>query len=82
MAVKRRPSRLWLFFWGRKRRGFPGLLAAIVLLVVAGAVLSRIPGLYDAGYWAGLVLLALLAAITAGAIAAALWGVLRQRGSR
>jgi hypothetical protein len=80
--VSRRPSRLWLFFWGRKRRGFPGLLAAVVVVVVAGAVVSRLPRAYDAGFWAGLALLLVLAAITVAALAAALFGVLRPRGPR
>lgn len=80
--MKRRPSRLWLFFWGRKRTGFPGLLAAVILLVLIGAAVSRLPRAYDAGFWVGLVLVALLAALTAGAIVAAVWGVLRQRGPR
>jgi peptidoglycan/LPS O-acetylase OafA/YrhL len=82
VALRRRPSRLWLFFWGRKRRGFPGLLVALLILAVVGAVLSRTPGAYDIGYWAGLILVVVLAAITLGAIVAALWGVLRQRGPR
>jgi hypothetical protein len=36
---RRRPGRLWLFFYGRKRRGFPGMLVGLVLAaVVLGAV--------------------------------------------
>jgi hypothetical protein len=36
---RRRPGRLWLFFYGRKRRGFPGLLVALLVsVVVLGAV--------------------------------------------
>ena len=79
---RRRPSRLWLFFWGRKRRGFPGLLAAIVVVALVGAAALKLPRGYDLGYWLGLGLVILLAAITAGAIVAALAGVLRPRGRR
>ena len=36
---RRRPGRLWLFFYGRKRRGFPGLLVALLgAAVVLGAL--------------------------------------------
>lgn len=47
---KKRPSALWLLFYGRRRRGFPSLLAWVTLGVlvaalsfglVAGADLSR-----------------------------------------
>ena len=82
MGLKRRPSRLWLFFWGRKRRGFPGLLVGVLLIAVAGAILSRLPIVDRAGYWAGLALLAALALVTIGAIAAGILGVLRPPGRR
>ena len=39
---RKRPGRLWLFFYGRKRRGFPGLLVG---LVAAAIVLGAIYGL-------------------------------------
>ncbi len=48
--ARKRPGRLWLLFYGRRRRGFPGLLvfllAAVVVLALAfglphGADLSR-----------------------------------------
>jgi hypothetical protein len=39
---RRRPGRLWLFFYGRKRRGFPGLLVG---LLVAALVLGAVFGL-------------------------------------
>jgi len=42
--LKKRPSRLWLFFWGRKRRGFPGLLVAIAATVVLLGLLYGLPG--------------------------------------
>jgi hypothetical protein len=76
--VRRRPSRLWLWFWGRKRRGYPGLLTAVVLLAVAGALTARSRIGYDLGYWLGLGLLAVLLLITLGALAAALIGALRR----
>ena len=72
--MKRRPSRLWLWFWGRKRRGYPGLLTAIVVLAVIGAVTARSRLGYDFGYWLGIALVVLLTLITLGALAAALLG--------
>jgi hypothetical protein len=39
---RRRPGRLWLFFYGRKRRGFPGLLVG---LLAAALVLGAVFGL-------------------------------------
>lgn len=49
---KKRPGRLWLFFWGRKRRGFPGLLVAIVVtLLVLGALYGRLPDGAELSRW-------------------------------
>lgn len=39
---KRRPGRLWLFFYGRRRRGFPALL---VVLILAALILGALFGL-------------------------------------
>lgn len=80
--MKRRPSRLWLWFWGRKRRGYPGLLTAVVLLAVAGAVTARTGLGYEVGAWLGIALVAVLALITLAALAAAIVGALRPPGRR
>jgi ABC-type lipoprotein release transport system permease subunit len=40
---RRRPGRLWLFFYGRKRRGFPGLLVGLVVAVVVLGALYGLP---------------------------------------
>jgi peptidoglycan/LPS O-acetylase OafA/YrhL len=41
---RRRPGRLWLFFYGRKRRGFPGLLVGLVVTMLVLGALFRLPG--------------------------------------
>lgn len=41
---RKRPSRLWLFFWGRKRRGFPGLLAGLFAAALLLGLLFGLPG--------------------------------------
>lgn len=58
MSRRRRPGRLWLFFYGRKRRGFPGLLVGLLLaMLVLGA-------LYGLPHGADLSSFALLLAVT------------------
>jgi hypothetical protein len=38
-----RPGRLWLFFYGRRRRGFPGLLVGLLVSAVALGALYGLP---------------------------------------
>jgi len=58
---RRRPGRLWLFFWGKKRRGFPGLLVALLVAAVGLALLFRLPGGPQLSRYAGLLTIAVLA---------------------
>ena len=44
---KKRPGLLWLLFYGRRRRGFPWLLAAVFLLILVLALTFAIPGGVD-----------------------------------
>jgi Na+/melibiose symporter-like transporter len=41
---KKRPSWLWLLFYGRRRRGFPWLLVGVLAAVFLFALLFAIPG--------------------------------------
>lgn len=41
---KKRPSWLWLLFYGRRRRGFPWLLVGVLGAVVVFGLLFAIPG--------------------------------------
>jgi hypothetical protein len=68
---KKRPGPLWFFFYGRKRKGFPWLLAILMIAIVALALSFAIPG--GADMWRTvapiafgfLILCALIAAIVA-----------------
>ena len=68
--MKRRPSRLWLFFYGRQRRGVPYLLIGVALAVVVFALLFALPGGADysrelAGFFFGLLVIGVALAVIA-----------------
>lgn len=82
LKEKRRPSRLWLFFWGRQRRGFPGLLVAVLLLaLVLGLTFASRTGA-ALSYLLGLGLLALIALLAVLALVVAVVALLRRPGGR
>ena len=68
---KKRPGPLWLFFYGRRRKGFPWLLVMVMVAIVVLALSFAIPG--GADMWRAfapvafglLILCALVAAIVA-----------------
>lgn len=70
--MKRRPGRLWMLFYGRPRRGFPGLLVAVLATVFVLALVFAVPGGADASrIVAGVVFgLLVLAALVFAAVAA------------
>jgi len=83
---KKRPGRLWLFFWGKKRRGFPGLLVGtVVVLVVLGLAFGLAPHGFDVlGYLFLLPVLGLVGVCVAAivlTILAAL-GILKPKDRR
>jgi hypothetical protein len=69
---KRRPGPLWLFFYGRKRKGFPWLLVVVMIAIFALALSFAIPG--GADMWRAVVPFAfgllLLCALVAAVVAA------------
>jgi hypothetical protein len=73
---KKRPGVLWMLFYGRRRRGFPWLLAGILLVVVALGVLFALPGGADFSRGIAAVVFGLL---LLGAIVLAVVAVLRPR---
>ena len=74
--MKKRPSALWLFFYGRPRRGFPWLLAGIVVAVVLLAAVFAIPGGADVSRTIAAAFFGLL---LVGALVFAVVAVLRPR---
>lgn len=80
--MSRRPSRLWLFFYGRRRRGFPGLLVTVLAVaLLAGLTFASRMGA-SVSYWIGLAFAGGFAVLILVALAAALLGVLRPPGRR
>ena len=70
---KKRPGRLWLFFYGRQRRGVPWLLIGVCVAVLVLALTFAVPG--GADMWrsiAPLIIGLLLVVAILGAIAAVL----------
>ena len=69
---KKPPSRLWLLFYGRQRRGVPYLLLGIVVAIFVFALLFAIPGGADysravIGFFLALLVVAIAAAFVVAA---------------
>jgi hypothetical protein len=68
---KKRPGHLWLFFYGRQRRGVPWLLMGVFVAVLVLALTFALPGAADMWRWiaprfiVALLVAAMLAAIVA-----------------
>jgi hypothetical protein len=73
---KRRPGALWLLFYGRRRRGFPWLLAGILAAAFGFGLVFAVPGGADFSRGAAAALFGL---VLAGAIVLAIVAVLRPR---
>ena len=73
---KKKPGPLWMFFYGRRRRGFPWLLAGIFAAALVFGFLFAIPG--GADFSRG-VAAALFGLVLAAAIVLAVVAVLRPR---
>ena len=74
--MKKRPGRLWLFFYGRQRRGVPWLLIAVVVGVVLLALTFALPGGPEIWRTVAPVIIGVL---LVGAIVAAIAAMLRPR---
>jgi hypothetical protein len=81
LKKRKRPGFWWLFFYGRRRRGFPWLLAALFLAAVLLGLTFAIPS----ADWTrvvdviGIIVIALL---LVGSVGLAFLALLRPRGRR
>lgn len=81
---RRRPGRLWLFFYGRKRRGFPGLLVGLLAAAILLGLLYAAPGGADLSRWFIVIPLVALVVLILGSLALVAVAALRgpRRGRR
>jgi Na+/melibiose symporter-like transporter len=76
---KKRPGPLWLFFYGRQRRGVPWLLVAVIALVIAFALSFAVPG--GADMWRAVAPI-VFGLLILGAVLVAIIAALRPRRRR
>ncbi len=77
MSGRRRPGRLWLLFWGKKRRGFPGLLVSLLVAIgILGAVFG-LPHGADLSAYSVFFVLTVLALLILAALGLVVVGLLR-----
>jgi HAD superfamily hydrolase (TIGR01549 family) len=74
--------RLWLFFWGRKRRGFPGLLVGLLVAAILGGLLYGLPGGADLSRWAFPLTLAALVLLILASLVLVVVALIRPPGRR
>lgn len=74
--MSKRPGFWWLLFYGRRRSGFPWLLAAVFATVVIFALVFALPGGADVSRVVAGVVFGLL---VAGAIVFAVFAVFNPR---
>jgi len=79
---RRRPGRLWLFFYGRRRRGFPGLLVGLLGLAVLLGLAYGLPDGADFSRWVILVSAGALLLLIVASLALVVFAWRRPRGRR
>lgn len=77
--LRKRPGPLWLFFYGRQRKGFPWLLVGVAVAIVVLALSFAIPG--GADMWRTVAPF-VFGVLILGAMVAAVVAVLRPRRRR
>lgn len=76
---KKRPGRLWLFFYGRQRRGVPYLLIGVLLAMLVLALVFGVPNGADYSRDVAVFFFALLVVGIAGAVVLAVFFPRRRR---
>jgi hypothetical protein len=76
---KKRPGRLWLFFYGRQRRGVPFLLIGVLLAMLVFALIFALPNGADYSRVVAVFFFALLLAGIAAAVVLAVFFPRRRR---
>jgi hypothetical protein len=71
-----------MFFYGRRRSGFPGLLMAIVTIVLALTLLFRFRAGVEVSRWIGLAPIVLAVLLLVLALIVTLFGLVRPRGKQ
>ena len=74
--MRNRPGFWWMLFYGRPRRGFPGLLVAVLVTVFLFALVFAIPGGADVSRVVAAIVVGLL---LLGALVFAVIAVSRPR---
>jgi Na+/proline symporter len=74
---KKRPGRLWLFFWGRKRQGFPGLLVGLVVAAILLGALYGLPGGAEGSRWAIVLTVAVLVLLVVASLGLVVFAAIR-----
>lgn len=77
--MKKRPSRLWLLFYGRQRRGVPYLLIGILAAIFVLALVFGVPGGADYSRVAIVLFVGLLVVAIAAAFVVAAFFPRRRR---
>jgi len=80
---KRRPGRFWLFFYGRRRRGFPGLLVGLLAAALLLGALFGLPhGADISRFVIGLTITALVLVIIVAIAMVVIAAIRPPRGGR
>ena len=82
MKQKPGPGFFWLFFYGRRRRGFPWLLVGVLGLAIALGATFALPHGADFAALAGVGFIVAIATLAIASVAIALAGSVRPRGKR
>lgn len=76
---KKRPGPLWLFFYGRQRRGFPWLVVILMVVIIVLGLSFAIPGAADMWRAVAPIIFGLVVVAAIGLLIAAMFRSPRRR---